>query len=96
MFCEQVKRYEELRLGVLTADTESSVDQLQQTRSFRKHRVGFVQPLRQIKLQEQRDELSYIQIELVHHCYVFFVFFAARLLTNLCKQHEYHISTAEV
>lgn len=94
MFCEQVKRYEEFRLGVLTADTESSVDQLQQTRSFRKHGVDFVQPLRQIKLQEQRDELG-IQIELVHYSYIY-IFFAARLLTNLCKQHEYHISTAEV
>lgn len=93
MFCKQVKRHKEFRLGVLTADTESSVNQLQQTRSFRKHWVSFIQPLRQIKLQGQRDAVTELgsQIQLVHY-----INLAARVLSHLCKQQKYNISTAEV
>lgn len=44
--------------GILATDTESSMDQLQQTGSLRKHRMGFIQPLRQIELQGERDVVT--------------------------------------
>lgn len=39
---KKVERRLEFGLGVLAADAERAVDQLQQTGSLRKHRVGLV------------------------------------------------------
>lgn len=52
VFGEKMERSQQFRFGFSPADAESSVHQIQQAGSLREHRISFIQPLRQVKLQE--------------------------------------------
>lgn len=94
MFGEKVKRREKLRLGVSAADAESSMDQFQQTCSLRKHGMGFIQPLRQIKLQGKRDRSGHCNWHVVCGVYIPFLH-STCTWTNLSEQHENDIGAVE-
>lgn len=61
VFGEEMKRSEKFRFGFSPADAQSSVNQIQQASSLRKHWIGFIQPLRQVKLQET-DVAKWVKI----------------------------------
>lgn len=87
-----MKRSKKLGLGISATDTQSTVNQLQQTGSFRKHRMSFIKPLGQIKLQGQRDAITLRGLDRLESHSVCCIC----VLSNLCEQHENDISTAEV
>lgn len=95
VFGKKVKRRLEFRLGVLAADAESAVDQLQQTGSLRKHGVSLVQPLGQVKLQTRESRSPSVETS---GCTSSSTTSAtpSNMLANLCKQHENDIGRVEV